>query len=146
MEFKNRELTTRPLFPVGINVLVKRDGRLLLGKRKSSYHDGEWGVPGGHLEEGEKMLDCAARELEEETSIKATKFKLVVIDNDPREDKFHYVHFAFLAEDPEGEAQLVEPHACYEWGWFDLQNLPEPLFIGHKKFIQGFIEGKTFLD
>ncbi len=145
-EFKNRELTTRPLFPVGINVFVVRNGKLLLGKRKSSYHDGEWGVPGGHLEEGESMLACAARELVEETGIKASKFRLAITDNDPRQDRFHYIHFAFLAEDAEGEAQLAEPHACYEWDWFGLHNLPEPLFIGHRAFIKGFVEGKSFLD
>ena len=145
MEFKNRQLTSRPLFPIGVNVLVIRDGKLLLGKRKSARHDGEWGVPGGHLEEGESILGCAARELKEETGIKASRFKLAVIANDPHQEEFHYLHFAFLAEDAEGEAQLAEPDECYEWGWFDLQNLPEPLFIGHKRFIKGFIDGDTFL-
>lgn len=146
MEFKNRELTTRPLFPVGVNVLVIRDGKILLGKRKSSYHDGEWGVPGGHLEEGERMLECAERELMEETGLKATKFKFVIADNDPRQDKFHYVHFGFLAEDAEGEVSLMEPDRCYEWDWFPLDALPEPLFVGHKNFIHGYIRGDLFLD
>jgi len=146
MEFKNRELADRPLFPVGVNALVVRDGKLLLGKRRAKYHDGEWGIPGGHLEEGESMLNCVARELEEETGLTATGFKFVITDNDPRQDKFHYIHFAFLAEGVTGEPMLMEPEKCYEWRWFPLDALPEPLFVGHKKFIHGFIAGELFLD
>ncbi|MDB5265132.1 MAG: hypothetical protein JWN64_703 [Parcubacteria group bacterium] len=146
MEFRNRELTNRPLFPVGINIFVIRDGKILLGKRKSSYHDGEWGVPGGHLEEGEKMLECAARELLEETGLTATTLEFVITDNDPRQDKFHYVHFGFLAENTIGEPKLMEPECCYGWEWFPLNELPSPIFIGHQKIIQGFIDGKQFLD
>ena len=146
MEFKNRTLTTRSLLPVGVNVIIVRDGIMLLGKRKSEYHDGEWGVPGGHLEEGESMLACAARELLEETGLTASSFTFITADNDAREDKYHYIHFSFLAEGIEGEPTLMEPDKCYGWEWFPLTELPEPIFIGHKKFIQGFIEGKVFLD
>lgn len=147
MEFENRALTTRPLFPVGVNIFVVRDGKLLLGKRQNpNYHDGEWGLPGGHLEEREQMSACAERELQEETGLTAKKFKFVIADNDVREQKFHYVHFGFLAEDAEGEVQNREPDKCYGWEWFPLDNLPNPLFIGHKKIIRGFIEQKTFIE
>jgi len=145
MEFKNLELG-RPLFPVGINVFVVRDGKILLGRRKSDYHDGEWGVPGGHLEEGERMIACAARELTEETGLTADSFTFVITDNDPRQDKFHYIHLGFLADGVHGEPHLAEPDKCYGWEWFPLDNLPSPLFIGHKKIIEGFIAGVTFLD
>jgi 8-oxo-dGTP diphosphatase len=147
MDFKNRELVSRHLFPVGVNLFVIRDGKLLLGRRRdASYHDGEWGVPGGHLEEGELMASCAARELDEEVGLQADAFTLVAIDNDVRQDGFHYVHVGFTADGVRGEPVLKEPHKCYGWDWFSLTQLPEPLFIGHRKLIQGFIAGRLFTE
>ncbi len=54
-------MSERPTFPVGVNVFVIKDGKLLLGKRKNISGDGEWGLPGGHLEKNEKMEDGATR-------------------------------------------------------------------------------------
>ncbi len=146
MEFKNRELVDRPLFPVGVNVLVIRDGKILLGRRKGSDPEGAWGLPGGHLEEQERMLDCAARELEEETGLTAASFTFAIADNDAREQKHHYVHFGFLTEGVAGEPTLREPDRCYGWEWFPLDKLPSPLFVGHKKMIEGFVEKKVFVE
>ncbi|KND49674.1 MAG: 8-oxo-dGTP diphosphatase [Parcubacteria bacterium C7867-008] len=136
--------STRPQFPAGINVFVIRDGKLLLGKRKSSYHDSEWGLPGGHLEHGEMMMEAATRELKEETNLDAGSMTFVIAENDPRDDGNHYVHFGFRAEDVKGEVVNTEPDKCYSWEWFTLDALPEPLFIGHKKLIEGFVQGKLF--
>lgn len=136
----------RPRFPVGVNVYVVRDGKLLLGRRKSTYHDGEWGLPGGHLERGEQMLACAARELMEETGIAAAGFEFINADNDARHDGAHYVHFGFAAVDSEGEPRLCEPDHCYGWEWFQLGALPSPLFIGHEKLIRAFVERVRFTE
>ena len=87
-------------FYVGINVFVVRGGKLLLGKRKSSYQDGAWGLPGGHLEHGESMIDCGIREVEEETGIKVTDLEFVNVANWPRSEEVHYVQVGFLAQDP----------------------------------------------
>lgn len=136
----------RPQFPVGINVFAIRDGKLLLGKRKNVAGDGEWGLPGGHLEERERMLECAARELREETGMTAKSFRFAIIDNDWRDQKYHFVHLGFVAEDLEGEPQVLEPDRCTEWRWFAPDALPEPLFFGHEKAIRAFLENKTFVE
>jgi len=46
-------------FYFGVNVLLVRDSRLLLGKRKNIYSAGTWGLLGGHLEQGEVLEDAA---------------------------------------------------------------------------------------
>ena len=57
----------RPL--VGVAVIVIRDGRVLLGRRKGAHGDGTWALPGGHLEYFEAIEDCARREVFEETGL-----------------------------------------------------------------------------
>jgi 8-oxo-dGTP diphosphatase len=92
------------------------------------------------------MRETARRELLEETGMTAESFTWVNCDNDTRSDGAHYVQFGFLAEDATGEPKLCEPDRCYEWGWFALDALPEPLFVGHYKQIEAFIGGQKFVE
>ncbi len=34
---------------VGVGILLIQDGKILMGKRKSSHGEGRWAPPGGHL-------------------------------------------------------------------------------------------------
>jgi len=47
---------------VGVAVIVRRDTRVLLGRRLSATHGaGTWQFPGGHLEMFEDLETCGAR-------------------------------------------------------------------------------------
>ena len=48
---------------VGLGVLVLRDDKVLIGQRLNSLGAGEYALPGGHLEFGEELEECAAREV-----------------------------------------------------------------------------------
>ena len=65
--------------------------------------------------------------------------------NEPRQDT-HYVHIDFLARNWEGEPKVMEPEKFAEWNWFDLNNLPEPIFVGHQKLIPAFTQKNIFQD
>jgi len=133
-------------FHIGINIFVVRNKKLLLGKRKNVYGAETWGLPGGHLEYGEGMRKAAARELGEETGLKAREFKFAGLINDVRKDE-HYLQIGFLAKDTgDKEPILNEPERCYEWKWFNLGNLPQEIFPGHIKQIQLFKNGSYFSD
>jgi 8-oxo-dGTP diphosphatase len=120
---------------IACDIFVLKGGKLLLGIRKGAYGAGDWGLPGGHLDWGEKLEDCAIRELKEETGIEVTSLKLVTVTDEAR-DIDHYIHFGFLLDNFAGEATLVEPDKCEKWEFFDLENLPENLFWPHKKLIE----------
>lgn len=130
-----------------VNAFVIKDNRLLLGRRKNSAGDGDWGLPGGHLEFMEHLSDGIKRELEEETGLKAKKLSFLHIINDLRtEDNSHYIHVNFLIENYEGEPKLMEPDKCYGWKWFDLDNLPKNIFLGHQKSIKAFLDKVILVD
>ncbi len=57
----------RPL--VGVGVMLVRDGRVLLARRRGSHGDGSYSWCGGHLELGESFEDCAIREVREESGL-----------------------------------------------------------------------------
>ena len=58
---------------VGLAVIIKKEGKVLLGKRKNSHGNNTWNFPGGHLEFGEDFEDCALREVKEETGLLKVK-------------------------------------------------------------------------
>ncbi len=130
---------------VGISVLIIKDNKLLLGKRKGEFGGGEWGLPGGHLEQNEKFLDAAGRELMEETGLKAQKFIFLNIINQYKE-KEHYVQISFLAEGVEGEPELLEPEECEVWQWFDLDDLPPNVYGINKDQVALFKKKENFME
>lgn len=138
-------MNERPLFYIGLNIFVLRDGRLLLGKRKG-FGEGTWGLPGGNMEFGETMLEGASRELAEETGLIAD-FKFINLTNGREQVEVNqYIHIGFLAENVQGEPQLLEPDHVYEWQWFEIDHLPENIFTPHQKQIKAFFDKQVFAD
>lgn len=118
-------------FPkVGMGVIVIRNGKVLLGKRKNAHGDGDWAFPGGHLEFGEEIEDCVKREVSEETGLKVETATFAKLTNDIflEEDK-HYITIYMVTESKDGEARVMEPEKSEEWQWFEWGNLPQPLFL-----------------
>ena len=66
--FDTRKYHIRP--HVGVGILLVRDNKLLLVKRKYDPDAGYWSIPGGHLDLGERVKEAAEREVFEETGLK----------------------------------------------------------------------------
>lgn len=115
---------------VGVGVLIKRSDKFLLGKRKGAHGSGSWAPPGGHLDFGEDVIDCAKREVLEETGLSVLNPRFITFTNDifTKENK-HYITLWMLCESLSGTPQLLEPDKCEKWEWFNLKSLPSPLFI-----------------
>jgi 8-oxo-dGTP diphosphatase len=115
----------------GIIILNEAKTHVLLGKRKNSYNAGMYGMPGGRVEVGEKVLDTAKREVLEETGLVAKNLKYVGVVKEFQKT-YDFVHFTFVCLESEGEPQVMEPDKCEAWEWVDLKNLPENILPGHK--------------
>jgi len=69
-------------------VYCVKSGETLLLKRRKPPFVGMWVAPGGKVERGESPHECARRELEEETGLRAEHLDLrgVVVETSPRDD------------------------------------------------------------
>lgn len=121
---------------VGVGVLIIKDSKILLGKRKNAHGNGTWAPPGGHLEFGESLENCAKREALEETGIEIFNPQKLGFTNDVfvQENK-HYVTIFMIANNFHGIPKTLEPDKCECWHWFYLDKLPENLFLSMKNFI-----------
>ena len=115
---------------VGIGVVIIKEGKVLMGKRKNAHGDGTWSFPGGHLELNESWEDCSERETLEETGVKIKNIRFGIVTNDifKKEEK-HYITIIMLSDYDSGDVKIMEPEKCEKWEWFDWDELPKPLFI-----------------
>ena len=122
---KDTALETR----IGVGVLVVRDGLVLLGERLGSHGEGTWAPPGGHLEPGETVEQCAQRELREETGLVARSFRAgpYSVDDFPEIGR-RYVTLFVVVTANEAAPQRCEPAKCAQWQWFSPNQWPAPLF------------------
>jgi 8-oxo-dGTP diphosphatase len=121
---------------VGIAILIKnKKGQILLGQRKSKLGDLTWAPPGGKLEPGETIEDSIIRETKEETGMILSDMKFNCITNDIFEDGNHFVTIYIDAIEIKGFPTVMEPEKCVEWKYFDMDNLPDPLFLCFKNFV-----------
>jgi 8-oxo-dGTP diphosphatase len=121
---------------VGVGIVVIKDGKILMGKRKNAHGEGRWAPPGGHLEFGETPGACVRRELAEETGIIPLSQKQGPWTNDIMENK-HYITLWMFVPQFQGTPQLLEPHNCDGWEWFEWNALPKPLFQSVENLIKG---------
>lgn len=131
---------------VGVAVMVLKDGKVLLGKRKGSHGSGEYAFPGGHLEYMESFADCIARELEEECGVRVLDLRFQFVSNGTMYAPKHYVHIGLIADWEGGEPEVREPDRCDGWGWYDLDALPSPLFTFAAQAIEAYRTGRTYFD
>jgi len=131
---------------VGIGVMIFKDGKVLVGKRKNSHGAGEYAWPGGHLEYMESILECAKREAREEAGIEIQNVRFLRLMNLKAYDPKHYVDIALIADWKSGEPQVLEPEKCEFWDWYPPDNLPKPGFAAIDTYLEALKTGKNFFD
>ena len=114
---------------VGTAMIITREDKVLLMKRKSPHGQGTWSTPGGHLDFGETLEGCAARETKEEVGVDVVDIRFRSVTNDVFElEGKHYVTI-WMEGKPVGEPRVVAGREVEEIGWFAWDALPQPLFL-----------------
>ncbi|MDF2434655.1 MAG: 8-oxo-dGTP diphosphatase [Mucilaginibacter sp.] len=120
-----------PLPPVvGVGaILLRRDGRFLIGRRIKPGEPESWCLPGGHVEAGETFEQAAVREIAEESGLervsRATVFAAVLRTG---ADRTHLTAGVVALADPEESPGTPEPEVFDRWVWADPASPPRPLF------------------
>lgn len=118
-------------FPgLGVGLAILRDGKLLLCKRMKAPEAGHWNIVGGKVDHMEPAEIAARREAEEETGLDIGEIRYLGLTEQRIEaDRQHWISLLYVTDDTTGEPQLTEPDKLSEIGWFDLDDLPQPLSV-----------------
>ncbi len=129
---------------VGVGVMVMKDGKCLMHKRNDAHGAGEYASPGGHLEHLESFEDCARREVAEECGIEIKNIRFLYVTNVTEYAPKHYVHIGLIADWAKGEPKNMEPDKGSDWGWYSLDNLPQPQFKTITKTLEAMKTGRHY--
>ncbi|HEV2614374.1 MAG TPA: NUDIX domain-containing protein [Gammaproteobacteria bacterium] len=120
---------------VGVGIIITSGQEILLAQRKNSHGEGTWTTAGGHLELYEDVLSAAVRETEEETGIllNTNNIRELGFTQDIFEQENKHYITCFLSCELDKtvvKPKIVEPDKfSSEWIWFNVRNLPTPVFI-----------------
>jgi len=98
--------------------------QVLMVKANRGLFKGQWTLPGGFLNWNESPLECARRELFEETGIEGTINSLHTIQSKTFPAGYHFVSLFYLAQLPHHEFNLP-PDEIAEARWFSLADAIE---------------------
>ena len=130
----------------GIGVLILDGNKVLLGHRSANakdtggiYEPDTWTLPGGKQEYDETILECAAREVKEETNLDIDDLEVYGADDDIQPNK-HFVTLYVKALKYSGELKVMEPEKQDKWEWYDLDELPDNLYSPSRKALKLYKE------
>lgn len=109
----------------GVLLFCTTTNRFLLGQRgKTITFPNSWSLFGGKIEKGETVLEGIKRELYEETEINSDNIFYKLFETQWGMGYPYHFYIGYCNEEYEcklnGENQ--------NWGWFDINDLPKPLF------------------
>jgi len=113
----------------GVYLVFERGGQILIDRHThTGYHDGEFGLPGGHIEAGEPASGAAIRIAYEQVGIKLRLAELRLAHVMHRSSKsgtpMDNIDFYFLVLNFPGEAQDRMPNIFDSMSWVPWNSLP----------------------
>ena len=136
----SRFLNEGELKDVGIIVCLNdKDEFLVIRRSDVDEREGQWTIPGGHIDDEDSSIEAGAvRELEEETGIVCSTEKLTYLGQ-PKEKKYY-----FLTQEWSGDIKIDIPnpktgqieHDDYKWATIndikDIANSEIPIYLLEK--------------
>ena len=121
---------------VGVGImLMDQSQKVLLGYRNKNDEPATWCFPGGKMDTHESIEYTAMRELLEETGLDLSQYLdsikplNAMIDQASSTVKITFGTIYQLSDESlKSQICVNEPDIFERWEWFDLDNLPQPLF------------------
>ena len=114
---------------VGAAIIITKADKVLLMKRKGPHGQGTWSTPGGHLDFGETLEGCAAREAKEEVGVDVVEIRFRAVTNDVFDSEgTHYITI-WMEGSTTDEPTIAAEDEVEEIGWYAWDALPSPLFL-----------------
>lgn len=112
--------------------------KVLIIKRKKDPFKDYFSLPGGFVNEGEKVEDAVRREAEEELLVKVEPTDILGVYSDPNRDpRGHIMSITFTAKITSGELKAGE--GISELRWIDTNNLTNiKLGFDHSKILTNY--------
>ncbi len=118
-----------------VDIIIERGDRIVLIERANAPYG--WALPGGFVDEGERVERAAIREAREETQLEVTLIALLYVYSDPsRDPRKHTLSVVFIAR-AEGEAKAADDAKALRW--VDPRALPEPMCFDHAQIIADYV-------
>jgi 8-oxo-dGTP diphosphatase len=127
---------SQPPLPLGVNVAVIDQGRVLLTRREDFE---VWCMPGGSVEVGESLAEAAIRETREETGLEVELTHLVGLYSRPNFGGYHTL--AVFAGRIVGGQIDPDPREVVEIGFFTADQIPADLLFDQRERIQDVLAG-----
>lgn len=106
-------------------VIENEKGEILICRMPEDRgaYPGQWAIPGGGIDEGEKMEEALYREIWEETGLKIGEVEAVHFQDAEREklnkdgsrEEVYMVHLVFKAKSLGGKVKINEEFDQYAW-------------------------------
>ena len=131
-----------------VDVILQRDSRVLMVRRKKDPFKGHLALPGGFVNEGETVETAAKREAMEETSLEVEPIEILGVYSDPKRDpRKHIATVVFVGIIVGGSETAGDDAASLEW--VDLPVIDrQQIAFDHATILQDYekwkISGGTF--
>jgi 8-oxo-dGTP diphosphatase len=133
----------RPMLTVDVVVLAEAPvPSLLLVQRGHPPFAGEWALPGGFVEEGERVLDAAPRELAEETGLEVGPLQLLGVYDTPRRDPRGWTVSVVYLATVQSQGAVSGADDARDARWFSADGLPQ-LAFDHATIVADALERRA---
>lgn len=104
-------------FSLGVGGIVWQEDKVLLVQRAQNPGKGNWAIPGGFVDQRERISEAIVRELREETGLETEPISLIALRDRPGNK--HDLYMIFLLRYISGELH-PEPEEVSNIGFFTL--------------------------
>ena len=128
-------------FMIGVSGVVTNERGELLLLRHRFWKEGSWGLPSGYAKKGEPLEQSIAREIFEETGLRAEMSTLVRV-NSGFKLRLEVVYRGRIV----GGNLRIDSREVIEAAYFDQNNLPQGLLPSHRELIHIALQNNTDIE